>query len=96
MDAFNSRIFKMELKELHRFRGRFTWTNNQDMPIRVVHDRVLVSTKCEMFPLAFVHVITKMGSDHNPLLTTTETVFRGGHNTRPCLSQLQIEISRGG
>lgn len=67
--AFNNFIADSELRELHRIGGRFTWTNNQEMPIRVVLDRILVSGNWEaLYPLATVQVITRIGSDHNPLL----------------------------
>jgi len=69
VDAFNNFITSAELRELHRIRGSFTWSNNQETPIRVVLDRVLVSGKWEeIFPLTTVQVITRIGSDHNPLL----------------------------
>ena len=43
MEAFNEMINNTALRELHRTRSRFTWTNKQNPPIMCVLDRVLVS-----------------------------------------------------
>lgn len=68
MDPFNGCIAYIELRGLHRLGGRYTWSNNKDIPIRVVLDRMLVSTKWEeQFPLSTVQVVTKVGLDHTPL-----------------------------
>ena len=44
-------------------------SNNQSLPIKVVLDRILVTSNWEaLFPLSIVQVLTRIGSDHNPLL----------------------------
>ena len=69
MDLFNNFIEKFELRELHRGGGKYTWTNKQDIPIQSNIDRVLVSTEWEeKFPLATLTSLTRLGSDHNPLV----------------------------
>jgi hypothetical protein len=46
----------------------FTWSNNQEVPILVVLDRVLASVEWESkFPLANLKLLPKSVSDHNPL-----------------------------
>jgi hypothetical protein len=66
---FNDAIAAMSLRELNRAGARFTWTNNQLDPIRSVLDRVFVSPSWEtMFPLCSLSAVTRIGSDHNPLL----------------------------
>jgi exonuclease III len=66
---FNDAIAAMTLRELNRAGARFTWTNNQLDPIRSVLDRVFVSPSWEaMFPMCTLSAITRIGSDHNPLL----------------------------
>ncbi|RLN39154.1 hypothetical protein C2845_PM01G41450 [Panicum miliaceum] len=66
---FNEFIAEAELREIHRIGGRFTWSNKQNVPIRVVLDKILVSRDFEgMFPLLLVQVITRLGSDHSALL----------------------------
>ena len=47
MTSFNEFIAEVELREVHRAGVRFTWSNNQELPIRVVLDRVLISGECE-------------------------------------------------
>ena len=69
MDMFNNFIEKFELRELHRGGSKYTWTNKQEVPIQSNIDRVLVSTEWEeKFPLATLTSLTRLGSDHNPLL----------------------------
>ena len=69
MTSFNDFIAEVELREVHQAGARFTWSNNQELPIRVVLDRVLISGECEsLFPLLGIQAITRLGSDHNALL----------------------------
>ena len=69
MNSFNDFIADVELREVHRAGARFTWSNNQELPIRVVLDRVLISGEGEsLFPLLGIQAITRLGSDHNALL----------------------------
>jgi exonuclease III len=66
---FNDSIAAMSLREINRAGARFTWTNRQLCPIRCVLDRVFVSPAWEAaFPFCSVTAITRIGSDHNPLL----------------------------
>lgn len=72
MEAFNNFVNEHCLQELYRSGGKFTWTNNQVCPIRVVLDRIFVSANWEhKFPLAFVFSLLRVGSDHCPLLVDT-------------------------
>ena len=69
MQRFNDWIADLELRELDRVGARFTWTNKQVNPTRSVLDRVLVAPEWELgFPLATLQAITRIGSDHVPLL----------------------------
>jgi hypothetical protein len=66
---FNDVVAALALRELHRVGARFTWTNNQSSPIRSVLDRVFVSPAWEqLFPLCSLQAITRIGSDHTPLI----------------------------
>lgn len=69
MELFNSFIEKNNLREIRRCGARFTWTNKQLNPIQSNIDRVLCSTEWEqMFPLCTVGSLTRVGSDHWPLV----------------------------
>jgi hypothetical protein len=66
---FNDALATMSLREISRVGSRYTWTNRQLDPIRCVLDRVFVSPGWEtMFPLCSLTAITRIGSNHNPLL----------------------------
>jgi endonuclease/exonuclease/phosphatase family metal-dependent hydrolase len=66
---FNDTIAALSLREVPRTGARFTWTNRQLNPIRCVLDRVFVSPSWEAcFPLCSLVAITRIGSDHTPLL----------------------------
>jgi hypothetical protein len=66
---FNDAIAAMSLIELDRAGARFPWSINQLDPIRSVLDRVFVSPSWEtLFPLCSLSAITRIGSDHNPLM----------------------------
>ncbi|XP_071685047.1 uncharacterized protein [Lolium perenne] len=70
---FNDAIAAMSLREVARVGARYTWTNKQLNPIRCVLDRVFVSPTWEAaFPLCSLSAITRIGSDHNPLLLSSE------------------------
>jgi hypothetical protein len=76
---FNDAIASLSLREISRIGARFTWTNKQLSPIRCVLDRVFVSAAWEaVFPLSSLTAITRIGSDHCPLLLDSGegTVFR--------------------
>lgn len=69
MHKFNTAIALVQLRELHRLGGRFTWTNKQECPTQVALDRILVSGSWEsLFPLSLSHSLTRVGSDHNPII----------------------------
>lgn len=59
----------VELRDLHRSGGMFTRTNKQLNPIMVMLDRVFVSSDWEgHFRLVSASSLTRVGSDHNPIL----------------------------
>ena len=69
MFKFNCMINLLQLRELHRASGKFTWTNKQTTPTMEVLDRVLVSNSWEAFyPLSSVMTKIRLGSDHCPIL----------------------------
>ncbi|XP_073355184.1 uncharacterized protein [Aegilops tauschii subsp. strangulata] len=73
MQMFDDCIVDLSLRELDRIGARFTWTNRQADPTRSVLDRVLVSPEWEMrCPLAYLRAITRIGSDHVPLLLSSQ------------------------
>ena len=73
MKLFNDFIEKFDLRDLHRGGGKFTWTNKQTNPIQSNIDRVLVSTEWEeKYPMATLSALTRIGSDHTPLLLDDE------------------------
>jgi endonuclease/exonuclease/phosphatase family metal-dependent hydrolase len=84
VNLFNHFINDTNLREMHRTGGSFTWTNKQEPPIMAVLDRVFVSNEWEIqFPLVTTRSLTRVGSDHNPLLMETDcadnarsTIFR--------------------
>lgn len=83
-EKFNDCIAKAELRELHRAGGRFTWTNKQEVPVREVLDRVLVSFSWEtVFPLTMARSLVRVGSDHNLIMVELEkTSVKTGMNFR--------------
>jgi exonuclease III len=69
MCMFNDYIEDLALREIARVGARFTWTNKQVDPIRSVLDRVLVTVQWEiMLPLCSLRAVTRIGSNHVPLL----------------------------
>lgn len=72
MHMFNDCIANLPLRKITRVGGRYMWTNNRVDPIRSVLDRVLVSVDWELaYPLCSLRAITRIGSDHCPLLLST-------------------------
>jgi hypothetical protein len=66
---FNDVIAAMALRKLNHAGARFMWRNNQLYPIRSVLDRVFVSPSWgTIILLCTLSAITRIGSDHNPLL----------------------------
>lgn len=69
MKLFNDFISANELIEIKRCGSRFTWTNKQERPIFSNIDRILATTEWEnKFPLFSASSLTRVGSDHNPIL----------------------------
>ena len=69
MSCFNDCIKSMGLWELDQIGARFTCANKRDNPLMSVLDRVLVSADWEQrFPLATLREMTRVGSNHVPLL----------------------------
>ena len=72
MDMFNDFIADLALREIDRVGARFTWTNQQASLTLSVLDRVLVSPEWDLrCPLASLRAITRIGSDHVPLLLSS-------------------------
>lgn len=77
MHAFNEWVADLELLELPWVGARYTWTNNQDNPIRYVLDRVFVLTEWERkFPACSLMAKTHLGSDHCPLILQSGECLR--------------------
>lgn len=73
MEDFNKFVADHELIELHRLGQKFTWTNKQICPIRVVLDRVFVNKEWELkYPLTIVTSLLRVGSDHCPIMLDTK------------------------
>uniref|UniRef100_A0A453EX03 Endonuclease/exonuclease/phosphatase domain-containing protein n=4 Tax=Aegilops tauschii subsp. strangulata TaxID=200361 RepID=A0A453EX03_AEGTS len=69
MQMFNDCIADLGLREIDRIGARFTRTNRQASPTQSVLDRVLVSPEWDLrCSLASLRAITRIGSDHVPLL----------------------------
>ena len=72
MQLFNDFIADLALREIDRIGARFTWTNRQASPTQSVLDRVLVSPEWDLrCSLASLRAITRIGSDHVPLLLSS-------------------------
>lgn len=67
--SFNKFIEEGQFREIRRAGSRYTWTNKQDDPILVNLDRILVPPSWELKnPLANARSITRVGSDHSPII----------------------------
>ncbi|KAJ1271692.1 hypothetical protein BS78_06G145400 [Paspalum vaginatum] len=67
MDAFNEFIGVNSLREIKRSGSRFSWTNKQLDPVLV--NLILVSIEWEeRFPLCMSWTMTRVRSDHNPVV----------------------------
>ncbi|KAM0922736.1 hypothetical protein ACQ4PT_005968 [Festuca glaucescens] len=88
MRMFNDCIADLALREITRVGARFTWTNKQVDLIQSVLDRVFVSAEWEVaFPLCSLRALTRIGSDHVPLL------FALGGGQPPKLNRFHFEKS---
>ena len=68
-DKFNNWIDNCGLLELHLLGRKYTWTNNQEILIMSLIDRVFCSTEAEIiFPLASCKALPRNPSDHTPIL----------------------------
>lgn len=84
MDAFNNFVANTGFRKLHRGGGQYTWTNKQTNPIMVVLDRFFMNvSQGNHYPLVTAQSITRLGSDHNPLVVEVganrgvrSTIFR--------------------
>ena len=86
MRLFNDFIADLALREIRRVGARYTWSNNRSDPVRCVLDRVLVSVDWEVaFPLCSLRAITRVGSDHSPLLLSS------GGSRPPRLNRFHFE-----
>jgi hypothetical protein len=69
MDMFNCFINNTAMIEVIRGGSKFTWTNKQESPARSNLHRVLISREWKQkYPKVRVVTLTRIGSDHNPLL----------------------------
>ena len=66
---FNAIIQSLELRELELSGRQYTWASRCENPTFEKLDRVLTSTEWEhKYSLVMVQALTRVGSDHNPLL----------------------------
>jgi exonuclease III len=78
ISAFNSFIENNHLREIYRAGPKFTWTNKQSNPVMSNIDRILASTEWDLkFPTCCLNTLTRVGSDHCPLLLDTGGLLRG-------------------
>lgn len=69
MDSFNAWIGDFQLREIKRAGPKHTWTNKQSTPVLVTLDRCLMSPSWEeKFPLCSAWSLTRVGSDHCPII----------------------------
>lgn len=72
MQQFNDCIADLGLRELDRIGARFTWTNPQVDPMHSILDRIFMSPDWELrCAIASLCAITRVGSDHVPLLLSS-------------------------
>lgn len=66
---FKEWVNKYGLLELKNSSRAYTWTDNQEIPIMAVVDKILCTTSFEQkFTLSFVSVKARATSDHVPLI----------------------------
>lgn len=66
VNFFNQFVSDVNLREMYRHGGTYTWTNKQISPIMAILDRVFISADWEVqFPLANARSLTRVGMwDH--------------------------------
>jgi hypothetical protein len=78
-NCFNNWINRCALIEFNLVNRKFTWSNNQAIPILAKLDRVFASPNWEMaYPLVRVTALPREISDHSPLLDDTSGNQRFG------------------
>jgi hypothetical protein len=76
-NCFNEWINRWGLLDIKDPTRSYFWTNNQEKPIMVLLDRILVFVDWEAkFPLTQVVMLPKGTSDHNPLKISFEGRLR--------------------
>jgi hypothetical protein len=86
MRMFNDCIADLALREITRIGARYTWTNKRVDLVRSVLDRAFVSVEWEVaFPLCTLRALTRIGSDHTPLLLSS------GGGSPPRLNRFHFE-----
>jgi hypothetical protein len=86
MRMLNDCIVDLALREITRIGARYTWTNKQVDPVRSVQDRAFLSVEWEVaFPLFSLRALTRIGSDHSPLLLSP------GGSSPPRLNRFPFE-----
>ena len=80
---FNTIIESLDLREIELSGRKFTWANTLPIPMFEKLDRVLASIEWEQkFPLVTVHALSRVISDHTPLLVDSgEATHVGNKNT---------------
>lgn len=87
-DTFNSIINTYELREIELAGGEFTWSNNKETPTLEKLDRLLMSNGWDtLFPLVNVQKLSRLVSDHNPLILDTM------EEREPCHKSFRFETS---
>jgi exonuclease III len=69
IDLFNNFIADLQLMELKRFEGKYTWINKQANLVMMNLDKILISLEwSQQFPLCSSSSLIKVGSDHFPII----------------------------
>jgi len=76
---FNDLINSLALVEIPLVDRAYTWSNKRSVPTLVRLDRCFVNTDWEaIFPNTSLASLTRVASDHVPLLTTAATTIPRG------------------
>ena len=72
--VFDSIISSQGLIDIHMTGGKFTWSNNHEIPTLERLDRFLMSEELgDLFPRVLVYKLPRDISDHNPLILTNSS-----------------------